>query len=62
MKTPDSTITGTCNQSQGAAGAGGSGGVSAPNAPAAERDGNNGGTGVGSVLEPTHVCTNTTNC
>lgn len=62
MKSQDSTITGTCNQSQGAAGGGGAGGLSAPSAPAAERDGNNGGTGAAGLLEPTHACTNTTNC
>jgi hypothetical protein len=62
MQSGDSTVTGTCNQTQGAAGSGGAGGVSAPNAPAAERDGNNGSTAGNGALEPTHTCASATSC
>jgi hypothetical protein len=59
---PDSTINGTCTQSQGMGGVGGAGGVSAPNAPATERDGATGGLGSTGTLEDTRTCTSTTSC
>ncbi len=62
LRAPDSTVNGTCTQSQGLAGAGGTGGASAPNAPAVERDGANGATGTNGALEDTRVCTSGSNC
>ena len=62
VQTPDSTITGTCTQSGGAAGSTGTGGASAPNAPAVERDGNNGGNGGAGSLESTRTCVSTASC
>jgi hypothetical protein len=60
--TSDSTITGTCTISGGAAGNGGGGGASAPSAPQAERDGSAGGGGQPGTLIPTRICTSTSSC
>jgi hypothetical protein len=62
LSTPDSTITGTCSQSQGTAGGGGLGGPSAPTAPLSERDGATGGNGLGGSLEDARQCASTASC
>jgi hypothetical protein len=62
LLTPDSTVHGTCTQSQGAAGSGGAGGASAPNAPAADRDGNPGNPGAAGTLEDTRTCVDPGTC
>lgn len=62
LTTPDSSVIGTCSQSQGSAGGGGAGGPSAPNAPAAERDGNTGFAAGGGTVDPTLTCANAANC
>ena len=62
LTTTDSSVTGTCAQSQGAAGSGGGGGASAPTAPAAERDGATGSNGAAGTLDPTRVCGSSSSC
>jgi hypothetical protein len=62
VHTSDSTITGSCTQSGGAAGGPGSGGPSAPTAPAGERDGNDGTSGGAGTLTTTRTCASTSSC
>ena len=62
LSTPDSTIMGTCTQTQGTPGGGGGGGASAPGAPATERDGRPGIAGAAGTLDDTRQCSNPTSC
>jgi hypothetical protein len=62
LSSSDSTITGTCTQSQGTSGSGGGGGASAPTAPEADADGRSGSPGSGGSVEDTHQCANLTSC
>jgi len=62
LTTSDSSVNGTCTQSQGTGGMGGGGGASAPSAPAAERDGNNGATGAAGTNEANRTCASTSSC